>query len=189
MWIILLTMTRLANYYEKIVRKDMLDKYEYTNAHQIPHIEKITLNVSFKKAVMSRQAIIPVLLGLEIITGQRAKVTRAKKSIAGFKVREGMIVGCMVTLRGLPMYDFLDRLVTLVLPRHRDFNGLSISNLDGRGNCNFGLSEFVLFPEIEQDYDKFEQLRGMDIAITTSTCHDQEALALLSGLLLPFGPK
>jgi large subunit ribosomal protein L5 len=154
---------------------------------KVPRIDKITLNMGVGDAKVNARALDKAMDELTLIAGQRAQMTRAKKSIAGFKIREGMPIGAKVTLRGARMWEFLDRLVSIALPRIRDFRGLSPESFDGRGNYSLGVREQIIFPEI--DYDDVETIRGLDVTITTSAGSDEEALALLRELGLPFQPE
>ncbi len=174
---------RLKRRYEE-VRDPLKDRLGYRSIMQVPRIEKITLNMGVGEAKTNARALDSALDELSTIAGQRAQIRRAKKSIAGFKVREGMPVGAKVTLRGRRMYEFLDRLVSIALPRIRDFRGLSPASFDGRGNYSLGIREQIIFPEI--DYDAIEAVRGLDVTITTTAETDEEALALLRQLGLPF---
>ncbi len=174
---------RLKRRYEE-VRDPLKHRLGYRSIMQVPRIEKITLNMGVGEAKTNARALDSALDELSTIAGQRAQIRRAKKSIAGFKVREGMPVGAKVTLRGRRMYEFLDRLVSIALPRIRDFRGLSPASFDGRGNYSLGIREQIIFPEI--DYDAIEAVRGLDVTITTTAETDEEALALLRELGLPF---
>jgi len=176
-------MTRLQELYEKTIRPKLVADFGYKNALAVPRIEKIVVNMGVGEAVQEGKKIDAAVSDLTLITGQRPVVTRAKKSIATFKLREGMKIGCKVTLRRERMYEFLDRLITIALPRVRDFRGVSPKSFDGRGNYSLGLKEQIVFPEI--DYDKVDQVRGMDIVICTSAQTDEEALALLKGFNMP----
>jgi len=177
-------MARLYSYYKETVVPDLVKKFGYKTAMQVPRIEKITLNMGVGEAKTNAKALDSAMDELTIIAGQRAQLRRATKSIAGFKIREGMPIGTKVTLRGDRMYDFLDRLVSIALPRIRDFRGLALQSFDGRGNYSLGIREQIIFPEI--DYDDVDTVRGLDVAITTTAKTDEEALALLRGLGLPF---
>jgi large subunit ribosomal protein L5 len=168
---------------ETIVPK-LIDEFEYTNIHQVPKVTKITVNRGLGEASQNAKALESSLNEIATITGQKPVVTRAKKAIAGFKIREGMPVGVMVTLRSQRMYAFLDRLINLALPRIRDFRGISPRSFDGRGNYTLGLREQLLFPEIE--YDSIDQIRGMDISIVTTANTDEEGRALLREMGMPF---
>lgn len=175
---------RLKQRYESEVRPSLKDEFEFTSIMQTPRIEKITVNMGVGEAKTNAKALDTAVDELTTITGQRAQITRAKKSIAGFKLREGMPIGAKATLRGVRMYEFLDRLVSIALPRIRDFRGLSPRSFDGRGNYSIGIREQIIFPEI--NYDDIQEVRGLDVVITTSAQTDEEGLALLRGLGLPF---
>jgi large subunit ribosomal protein L5 len=175
---------RLKQRYEDEVRARLKDELELSSIMQVPRIEKITLNMGVGEAKTNAKALDSAMDELTLIAGQRAQVRRAKKSIAGFKIRDGMPIGAKVTLRGARMYEFLDRLVSIALPRIRDFRGLSPRSFDGRGNYSLGIREQVIFPEI--DYDDIDAVRGLDVAITTTAQSDEHALALLRELGLPF---
>ncbi|MEG4317362.1 MULTISPECIES: 50S ribosomal protein L5 [unclassified Microcoleus] len=170
-------------YQGKIVPK-LMDQFKYTNIHQVPKLIKVTVNRGLGEASQNAKALDSSLNEIAIITGQKPVVTRAKKAIAGFKIRKGVPVGVMVTLRGDRMYDFLDRLINLALPRIRDFRGISPKSFDGRGNYSLGLREQLIFPEIE--YDRIDQIRGMDISIITTANTDEEGRALLKEMGMPF---
>ncbi len=180
-------MARLQEYYKDVVIKILKDKFGYTSVMQVPRIKKITLNMGVGEAMEDKKVITAAMSDLEKISGQKPVVTLARKSIAGFKLREDWAIGCKVTLRGKRMYEFLDRLISIALPRVRDFRGLSIKSFDGRGNYSLGFKEQIVFPEI--DYDKIDALRGMDITITTSECSDKEGQALLQAFSFPFKEK
>ncbi|HEV3407224.1 MAG TPA: 50S ribosomal protein L5 [Gaiellaceae bacterium] len=175
---------RLKHRFEEEVRARLKDELGYSSVMEVPRIEKITLNMGVGEAKTNARALDSSLDELSAIAGQRAQIRRATKSIAGFKLRAGMPVGAKVTLRGDRMYEFLDRLVSIALPRIRDFRGLAPSSFDGRGNYSLGIREQIIFPEI--DYDDIEAVRGLDVTITTTAKTDDEALALLRGLGLPF---
>jgi large subunit ribosomal protein L5 len=175
---------RLKQRYESEVRPSLKDQFEFTSIMESPRIEKITVNMGVGEAKTNAKALDNAVEELTTITGQRAQITRAKKSIAGFKIREGMPIGAKATLRGVRMYEFLDRLVSIALPRIRDFRGLSPRSFDGRGNYSIGIREQIIFPEI--NYDDIQEVRGLDVVITTSAKTDEEGLALLRGLGLPF---
>lgn len=177
----------MQEYYQKEVVKKLKEKFNYKSVMQVPRINKITLNMGLGEAMDDKKVITSGVADLEKIAGQKPIVTLARKSIAGFKVREGWPIGCKVTLRGQRMYEFLDRLVTIALPRVRDFRGLSIKSFDGRGNYSLGFKEQIVFPEIE--YDKIDALRGLDITITTSAKTNKEAYALLEAFDFPFKEK
>ncbi|MGK7923083.1 MAG: 50S ribosomal protein L5 [Trichodesmium sp.] len=170
-------------YHEKIVPK-MMEQFKYKNIHQVPKVVKITLNRGLGEASQNAKALDSSVKEIATITGQKPVVTRAKKAIAGFKVRQGMPVGVMVTLRSGRMYEFLDRLINLALPRIRDFRGINPKSFDGRGNYSLGLKEQLIFPEIE--YDSIDQIRGMDISIITTANSDEEGRALLKEMGMPF---
>lgn len=170
-------------YLEKIVPK-LMEDFKYTNIHQVPKVLKVTVNRGLGEASQNAKALDSSLRELSTITGQKPVVTRAKKAIAGFKIRQGMPVGVMVTLRSDRMYAFLDRLINLALPRIRDFRGVSPKSFDGRGNYSLGLREQLIFPEIE--YDSIDQIRGMDISIVTTANNDSEGRALLKEMGMPF---
>jgi len=180
-------MSRLETFYKETVAKKLNDEFNYSSAMQIPKIEKITLNMGLGDAAGDKKLVANAVRDMEQIAGQKVVVTLTKKAIAGFKVREEMPVGCMVTLRRDKMYEFFDRLVNFSIPRIRDFRGLSPKGFDGRGNYNMGLTEQIMFPEI--DYDKIDKIRGMNISITTSAKTDEEGLALLSAFSFPFKKK
>lgn len=180
-------MARLQEYYQKEIVKKLKDKFNYKSVMQVPRISKITLNMGLGEAMDDKKIIVSGVADLEKIAGQKPVVTLARKSIAGFKVREGWPIGCKVTLRGQRMYEFLDRLITIALPRVRDFRGLSVRSFDGRGNYSLGFKEQIVFPEIE--YDKIDVLRGLDITITTSAKTNKEAYALLEAFNFPFKEK
>jgi len=175
---------RLKDHYETAVRKQLTEEFSYQNLMQVPRLEKIVINMGVGEAVGDSKKAQHAADDLTRIAGQKAVVTRAKKSIAGFKLRENMPIGCKVTLRRERMYEFLDRLVTIALPRVRDFRGVSPKQFDGRGNFSMGLKEQIVFPEIE--YDQVDQVRGMDIVICTTAKSDEEARALLKGFDMPF---
>jgi large subunit ribosomal protein L5 len=175
---------RLKTRYERELRSALKDELELSSIMQVPRIEKITVNMGVGEAKTNAKSLDSAVEELTTITGQRAQVTRAKKSIAGFKIREGMPIGAKATLRGVRMYEFLDRLVSIALPRIRDFRGLSPASFDGRGNYSIGIREQIIFPEI--NYDDVETVRGLDVVITTTAKTDEEGLALLRGLGLPF---
>ena len=177
-------MLDFKQYYITKVRPELKEKLKLSNINLVPKIEKITLNIGVGEAVNNKKSLDSALQQLELIAGQKPVSTMARKSVASFKVREGWPIGCKVTLRGQKMYDFYYRLVHIVLPRVRDFRGMSSKSFDGHGNYNFGVKEQIVFPEI--DYDKVDQLRGMDIAITTSSDNDAMARELLSTLNFPF---
>ena len=177
-------MARLRDFYREKVVPDLMAQFSYKTVMQVPRITKITLNMGLSEAVADKKIIDHAIEDLGKIAGQKPVVTKAKKSIAGFKIRDGYPIGCMVTLRGERMYEFLDRLVTIALPRVRDFRGISARSFDGRGNYNLGIREQIIFPEIE--YDKIDALRGLNISITTTAKTDEESRALLSAFKFPF---
>lgn len=180
-------MARLLDFYRKEVVSKLKDRFKYKSVMQVPHIQKITLNMGVGEAMEDKKVITSAIGDLEKIAGQKPVTTFARKSIAGFKVREGWPIGCKVTLRGERMYEFLDRLISIALPRVRDFRGLSAKSFDGRGNYSLGFKEQIVFPEIE--YDKIDTLRGLDITITTSAKTNKEAHALLEAFNFPFKEK
>jgi len=175
---------RLKDLYEGELRARLKDELGVSSVMQVPRISKITLNMGVGEAKTEAKALDAAIEELTTIAGQRAQVRRARKSIAGFKIREGMPIGARVTLRGARMYEFLDRLVSIALPRIRDFRGLSQGSFDGRGNYSIGIREQIIFPEI--NYDDVSTIRGLDVAITTTAETDEQAFALLRGLGLPF---
>ncbi|ABE48562.1 MULTISPECIES: 50S ribosomal protein L5 [Methylobacillus] len=177
-------MARLKDFYKDTVVKQLVEQFGYKSVMEVPRIEKITLNMGVGEAVADKKVMENAVADLEKIAGQKAVVTKAKKSIAGFKIRDGYPVGCKVTLRREHMYEFLDRLITVAIPRIRDFRGISPKSFDGRGNYNLGVREQIIFPEIE--YDKIDALRGLNITITTTAKTDEEARALLSAFSFPF---
>lgn len=180
-------MARLKEVYRKEIAPKLQKKFGYDSVMQVPHIEKITVNMGVGEASADKKILMNAVSDLEKITGQKVIPTLSRKSIAGFKIREGWPIGCKVTLRREKMYEFLDRLVTIALPRVRDFRGLSAKSFDGRGNYSLGIKEQIVFPEIE--YDKIDALRGMDITITTSAKTNKEAFALLQAFNFPFKEK
>lgn len=177
-------MARLQQFYRDSVVPGLREQFGYKSVMEVPRITKITLNMGVGEAVGDKKVLEFALGDMTRIAGQKPVVTKAKKSIAGFKIRDGYPIGCMVTLRGPKMYEFLDRLVTVALPRVRDFRGVASRGFDGRGNYNLGVREQIIFPEIE--YDKIDVLRGMNISITTTAKTDQEARALLGAFKFPF---
>jgi large subunit ribosomal protein L5 len=176
-------MARLYDYYKASVTKDLMKKFGYKSVMEVPRIEKITLNMGVGEAVADKKVMDHAVADMQKIAGQKPVVTKSKKSIAGFKIRDNYPVGCKVTLRRERMYEFLDRLVTVAIPRIRDFRGISGKSFDGRGNYNMGIKEQIIFPEIE--YDKIDALRGMNITITTTAKTDEEAKALLLAFKFP----
>ena len=177
-------MARLQEYYRDTVVKQLMQQFDYKSVMEVPRIRKITLNMGVGEAVADKKIMDNAVGDMQKIAGQKPVVTKAKKSIATFKVREGYPVGCMVTLRRIRMYEFLDRLISVAIPRIRDFRGISGKAFDGRGNYNMGVKEQIIFPEIE--YDKIDALRGMNITITTTAKTDAEAKALLAAFKFPF---
>jgi len=177
-------MTRLHEHYQQVVRPALVEEFGYANAHQVPRLDKVVVNMGVGEAVQESKKIDAAAGELTMITGQKPIVIKAKKSVATFKLRQGMTIGCKVTLRRERMYEFVDRLVTIALPRVRDFRGLSPRSFDGRGNFALGLKEQIIFPEI--DYDKVDEIRGMDIIIVTTARTDAEARSLLRGFDFPF---
>ncbi|WP_172424208.1 50S ribosomal protein L5 [Vandammella animalimorsus] len=177
-------MARLQQFYREKVVGDLTKQFGYKSVMEVPRITKITLNMGVGEAVADKKIMENALADLTKIAGQKPVVTKARKAIAGFKIREGQPIGCMVTLRGVRMYEFLDRFVTIALPRVRDFRGISGKSFDGRGNYNVGVKEQIIFPEIE--YDKVDALRGLNISITTTAKTDEEAKALLAAFRFPF---
>jgi large subunit ribosomal protein L5 len=175
--------TRLHEKYDSDVRKKLIEKFGYTNVHQVPKLDKVVINMSVGEAITNSKVLDVAVKELETISGQKAVVTKAKKSIAAFKLREGMQIGCKVTLRGERMYVFLDKLFNIVLPRIRDFRGLNRKSFDGRGNYNLGLREQIVFPEI--NFDRVDKMRGMDIVIVTTAKNDEEATEFLTQMGLP----
>lgn len=176
-------MARLFDYYKTAVAPEMMTKFGYKSVMEVPRIEKITLNMGVGEAVADKKVMEHAVGDMQKIAGQKPIVTKSKKSIAGFKIRENYPVGCKVTLRKARMYEFLDRLVTVAIPRIRDFRGVSGKSFDGRGNYNMGIKEQIIFPEVE--YDKIDALRGMNITITTTAKTDEEARALLLAFKFP----
>jgi large subunit ribosomal protein L5 len=175
---------RMKSHYEKVVREEMTKSFGYGNRMQIPRIDKIVLNMGVGEAVNDKKKVDAAAKDLTMIAGQRAVITHARKSVANYKVRDGMPIGCKVTLRGDRMYEFLDRLVTIALPRVKDFRGLNPKSFDGRGNFAMGLKEHIVFPEI--DYDQVDQIWGLDVIVCTTAGNDDEARALLRGFNFPF---
>ena len=177
-------MSRFQTLYHETIVPELIKKFGYKTVMQVPRITKITLNMGVGEAVNHKKLVDNAVGDLTKIAGQKPAITRTRKAIANFKIRENMPIGCMVTLRGERMYDFLDRLVTIAFPRVRDFRGVSGRAFDGRGNYNIGLREQIIFPEIE--YDKIDAVRGLNISITTTAKTDEEAKALLAGFRFPF---
>jgi len=176
-------MARLSAEYKERVIKQLTEQFDYKNVMQVPRITKITLNMGVGEAISDKKVIEHAVSDMTRISGQKPVVTKARKSNAGFKIREGWPIGCMVTLRRERMYEFLDRLINIAIPRIRDFRGLSAKAFDGRGNYSMGIKEQIIFPEV--DYDKVDTVRGMDITITTSAKSDEEARALLAAFRFP----
>ena len=177
-------MSRLRELYDNEIVDAMMKKFGYKNRMEVPKIEKIVINMGVGEAKDNAKALESAVADMETITGQKAIITKAKKSIANFKIREGLAIGCKTTLRGEKMYEFLDRLVNLALPRVRDFHGVNPNSFDGRGNYALGIKEQIIFPEIE--YDKVDKVRGMDILIVTTAMTDEEARELLRMFNMPF---
>jgi len=177
-------MTRFRDHYDTTVKPSLIQEFGYKNPMQAPRLEKIVINIGVGEAVQDSKKVDAAVKDLTAIAGQRPIITKAKMSIATFKLRENMPIGCKVTLRRQRMYEFLDRLITVALPRVRDFRGVSNKSFDGRGNYALGLKEQLVFPEI--DYDKIDAIRGMDIVIVTTAKTDEEAKALLKGFQMPF---
>jgi large subunit ribosomal protein L5 len=175
---------RLQTIYREKIVPELMTKFSFTSVMQVPRLQKITLNMGVSEAVSDKKVMDHAVSDLTKIAGQKPVVTKSKKPIAGFKIREGVPIGAMVTLRGVRMYEFLDRFVTVALPRVRDFRGISGRSFDGRGNYNIGVKEQIIFPEIE--YDKIDAIRGMNISITTSAKNDDECKALLAAFKFPF---
>ena len=176
--------TRLQEKYNNEIKKSLMEKFKYSSIMEVPHLEKIVINIGVGDALQDNKALDAAVRELAQITGQHPVTTKAKKSIASFKLREGQAIGCKVTLRGIRMYEFMDRLVSIALPRVRDFRGVSKNSFDGHGNYTLGIKEQLIFPEI--DYDKVSKIRGMDIVIVTTARKDDEAYALLEALGMPF---
>ncbi|WP_353893442.1 50S ribosomal protein L5 [Proteinivorax hydrogeniformans] len=177
-------MARLKSLYREEIIPTMVEKFGYTNVMEVPYIEKIVINMGVGEAKDNPKALEAAVKDLEIISGQKPVITKAKKAIAGFKIRQDMKIGTKVTLRGNRMYEFLDRLVNVALPRVRDFRGVSAKAFDGRGNYTLGLKEQIIFPEI--DYDKIDKVRGMDVVVVTTAKTDEEARGLLRAFGMPF---
>lgn len=177
-------MAKLHDYYKETIVKELVEKFEYKSIMQVPRIEKITLNMGVGDAINDKKLLENAAADMTAIAGQKPLITKARKSVAGFKIREGYPIGCKVTLRGERMWDFFERLITIAVPRIRDFRGLNPKSFDGRGNYSMGVREQIIFPEI--DYDKVDRVRGLDITITTSANSDEEARALLSAFNFPF---
>ena len=180
-------MSRLQTYYKETVVPRLMEQLRFKNVMQVPRVTKITLNMGVGEAVADKKVMDRATADLELIAGQKPIVTMARRSVASFKIRDGWPVGCKVTLRRERMYEFLDRLVNIAMPRIRDFRGLNRKSFDGRGNYSVGVKEQIMFPEI--DYDKIDAIRGLDITITTNAKNDEEALALLKAFNFPFKAK
>ena len=177
-------MARLQQQYKDQIVPDLMGKFGFKSVMEVPRITKVTLNMGVSEAVADKKVMDHAVGDMTKIAGQKPVVTKSKKAIAGFKISEGYPIGCMVTLRGERMYEFIDRFVTIALPRVRDFRGISGRSFDGRGNYNIGVKEQIIFPEIE--YDKIDAIRGMNISITTSAKNDEQARALLAAFRFPF---
>ncbi|ART80672.1 50S ribosomal protein L5 [Oceanisphaera avium] len=177
-------MAKLHGYYNETVVKELMSQFGYTSIMQVPRIEKITLNMGVGEALADKKILDNAAADMAAISGQKPLITIARKSVAGFKIREGYPIGCKVTLRGERMWEFLERLISISIPRIRDFRGLNAKSFDGRGNYSMGVKEQIIFPEI--DYDKVDRVRGMDITITTSAKSDEEGHALLAAFNFPF---
>lgn len=176
--------TRLKDHYETVVKPALIEEFKYKNSMEVPYVEKVVVNMGVGEGVQDQKKVQQAASELALIAGQRPVITKAKKSIATFKLREGMPVGCKVTLRRERMYEFLDRLITVALPRVRDFRGISPNSFDGCGNFSMGLKEQIVFPEI--NYDEVGEIRGFNVVICTSAKTDDEARALLRGFDMPF---
>jgi large subunit ribosomal protein L5 len=177
-------MARLQEFYKETVVKQLMDELKYDNIMEVPRIEKITVNMGVGEAAADKKVLEHAVSDLTKVTGQKPIITKARKSVAGFKIREGWPIGCKVTLRRERMYEFLERLISIAIPRIRDFRGMNGKSFDGRGNYSMGVREQIIFPEI--DYDKIDTLRGMDITITTTAKTDEEGRALLKAFKFPF---
>jgi large subunit ribosomal protein L5 len=177
-------MARFQQEFKDKIAPELIEKFGFKSAMEVPRITKVTLNMGVAEAVADKKVMEHAVGDMTKIAGQKPVVTKSKKAIAGFKIREGYPIGCMVTLRGARMYEFLDRFVTIALPRVRDFRGISGRSFDGRGNYNIGVKEQIIFPEIE--YDKIDAIRGMNISITTTAKNDEQARALLAAFKFPF---
>ncbi len=177
-------MAKLHDYYKENVVNELKSKFGYKSVMQVPRIEKITLNMGVGEALTDKKLLENAVADLAAISGQKPLITKARKSVAGFKIRQGYPIGCKVTLRGERMWEFLERLITIAVPRVRDFRGLNAKSFDGRGNYSMGVREQIIFPEI--DYDKVDRVRGLDITITTTAQNDEEGKALLAAFNFPF---
>lgn len=180
-------MSRLKDMYKDEIVANMIKKFEYKNVMEVPKLEKVVINMGVGEAKENAKLLDAAVKDLEMITGQKAVLTKAKNSIANFKIREGMPIGCKVTLRGSKMYEFVDRLINLALPRVRDFRGVNPNAFDGRGNYALGIKEQIIFPEIE--YDKVDKVRGMDVIFVTTAKTDEEARELLTQFNMPFAKQ
>ena len=180
-------MTRLEKFYRDTVKAQLQEQFNFASSMQIPKFTKVTLNMGLGDAAGDKKLVGNAVRDMEQIAGQKPVITMSKKAVAGFKIRENMPVGCMVTLRKDQMYEFLDRFINFSIPRIRDFRGMSAKAFDGRGNYNIGLTEQIMFPEI--DYDKIDKIRGLNVSITTSAANDEEGRALLSAFNFPFKNK
>ncbi|MBL4830250.1 MAG: 50S ribosomal protein L5 [Aliivibrio sp.] len=177
-------MAKLHDYYKSSVVAELAKQFSYSSVMQVPRVEKITLNMGVGEAINDKKLLENASADMALISGQKPLITKARKSVAGFKIREGYPIGCKVTLRGERMWEFLERLISISLPRVRDFRGVSAKSFDGRGNYSMGVREQIIFPEI--DYDKVDRVRGLDITITTSAKTDEEGHALLAAFNFPF---
>ena len=177
-------MTRLQDHYENALKAELMTEFSYKNAMEVPHLEKIVINMGVGEAADDSKKIESAVSDMTLIAGQKPIVTKAKRAVANFKLREGVDIGCKVTLRADRMYEFLDRLITIALPRVRDFRGVSEKSFDGRGNYALGLKEQIVFPEV--DYDKIDKIRGLDVVVVTTAKTNKESRALLRGLNMPF---
>lgn len=177
-------MTNFENLYNNVIKKSLVEKFGYNNPHEIPKLTKIVLNMGIGEGVTDKKKVTSAMEELAAISGQQPVMTKARKSIATFKLREGMPIGCKVTLRSTRMYEFLERLVNMALPRIRDFHGITGKNFDGRGNFAFGIKEQIIFPEI--NYEKVDEVRGLDVVICTTAKTDEEAKFLLTSFNLPY---
>ena len=177
-------MTRLQSHYENVLKAELMTKFAYKNAMEVPHLEKIVINMGVGEAADDSKKIESAVSDMTLIAGQKPIVTKAKGAVANFKLREGVDIGCKVTLRRDRMYEFLDRLITIALPRVRDFRGVSEKSFDGRGNYALGLREQIVFPEV--DYDKIDKIRGLDVVVVTTATTNKESRALLKGFNMPF---
>jgi large subunit ribosomal protein L5 len=180
-------MAKLREQYKEKVVQALMKEFSYSSIMQVPRIKKITLNMGVGEAVVNKKLLDNAVTDLQAISGQKPLVTKARRSVAGFKIRQGYPIGCKVTLRGERMWEFFERLVSIAIPRIRDFRGLSIKSFDGRGNYSIGIREHIIFPEI--DYDKISKIRGMNITIVTSAVNDEESRAMLRQLGMPFRKK